>query len=102
AVAQNPVPAINQPLVPDAEPPGGMAFTLTINGTGFRSTSVVNWNGSPRATNFVSESKLTANILASDIATARTVAVTVVSPGPGGGASNVVYFAVGRPTSSVS
>ncbi len=102
ATAQNPVPLINQPLRPDAKPPGGTAFTLTVNGTGFVSTSVVRWNGSPRATNFVSESKLSANILASDIATARTAAVTVVSPGPGGGTSNVVYFAVGRPTSSVS
>jgi len=31
----NPVPLINQPLVPDAVAPGGAGFTLTVNGTGF-------------------------------------------------------------------
>src|SRR6266498_2066712 len=31
----NPVPLINQPLVPDATAPGGPGFTLTVNGTGF-------------------------------------------------------------------
>ena len=55
----NPVPLISQPLVPDAVPPGGAGFTLTVNGTGFVSGSVVNWNGSARATTFVSNSQLT-------------------------------------------
>jgi hypothetical protein len=36
--AQAPVPLINQPLVPDATAPGGAAFTLTVNGTGFVSS----------------------------------------------------------------
>src|SRR5437773_5073634 len=49
----NPVPLINQPLIPDAVAPGGAAFTLTVNGTGFVSGSVVNWNGSARTTTFV-------------------------------------------------
>jgi hypothetical protein len=84
AHAQNPVPFTNQPLVPDATAPGGAGFTLTVNGAGFVAASVVNWNGSPRATTFVSKSQLTAIIRASDIATASTAAVTVVSPGPGG------------------
>ena len=57
--AQAPVPFINLPLIPDATAPGGAQFTLTVNGTGFVSTSVVNWNGSALATQFVSESQLT-------------------------------------------
>jgi hypothetical protein len=48
AEAVNPVPLISQPLVPDAIAPGGRGFTLTVNGTGFVSGSVVNWNGSAR------------------------------------------------------
>jgi hypothetical protein len=102
AAAQNPVPLINQPLVPDAKTPGGAGFTLTVNGTGFVSGSVVHWNGSPRATAFVSESRLTANIQASDIAHASTASVTVVSPGPGGGASNVVFFEITGASSLLS
>jgi hypothetical protein len=102
AVAQpHPVPFINQPLVPDAVESGGAGFTLTVNGTGFVSGSLVNWNGSARATTFVSSSKLTASIAASDIATAKMASVTVVNLGPGGGTSNVAFFEVTPPTSSV-
>src|SRR5205823_6165543 len=103
ATAQtNPVPLMNQPHVPDAIPPGGPRFTLTVNGTGFVSGSVVNSNGSARATTFVSSSQLTATVLASDIATASTASVTVINPSPGGGTSNVVFFPIMLPTSSVS
>jgi len=40
--AQAPVPFISLPLMPDATAPGGAQFTLTVNGTGFVSNSVVN------------------------------------------------------------
>jgi hypothetical protein len=97
----NPVPFVNQPLVPSAVAPGGPSFTLTVNGTGFVPASVVNWNGSPRPTTFVSNSHLTAAIDAADITLARTASVTVVSPSPGGGTSNVVSFQITAPSSSV-
>src|SRR5215472_6096458 len=64
----NPVPLINQPLMPDAIKPGVTGLTLTLNGTGFVPGSVVRWNGSSRATTFVNGSRLTASILMSDIA----------------------------------
>jgi hypothetical protein len=102
AAAQNPVPLTNQPLVPDATAPGGPAFTLTVNGAGFVAGSVVNWNGSPRATTFVSNSQLTATILASDIATGSTAAVTVVNPSPGGGVSNTQFFSIAAVGASIS
>lgn len=50
AQSPNPVPLLNQPLLPAVAAPGGSAFTLTVNGTGFVSASVVTWNGSPRPT----------------------------------------------------
>jgi hypothetical protein len=90
----NPVPLINQPLVPDAVAPGGKAFTLTVNGAGFASTATVNWNGSPLTTKFVGASQLTARVPASDIGQPITAAVTVTNPGPGGGTSNVAFFQV--------
>jgi hypothetical protein len=68
-----------------------------VSGTGFNSGSVINWNGSPRVTTFISASKLTASILPSDIAVAGTPWVTVVNPPPGGGKSNPVFFQVMRP-----
>src|SRR5439155_14204937 len=97
----NPVPLISQPLVPDAVAPGGAGFTLTVNGTGFVSGSVVNWNGSARATTFVSNSQLTVSILVSDIAIASTASVTVVNPSPGGGTSNVEFFPITLASSSI-
>jgi hypothetical protein len=97
----NPVPFVNQPLVPTAVAPGGPSFTLTVNGTGFVSDSVVNWNATPRPTTFVSSSQLTATIDAADIVLAKTVGVTAVSPSPGGGTSNVVFFQITVPSSSV-
>ena len=80
ALAQsNPVPLINQPLVPDSAKPGGSGFNLTINGTGFSASSIVSWNGSTRITQFISESQLTAEIEASDVSTVGTASVTVTN-----------------------
>jgi hypothetical protein len=64
-------------LSPSTAQVSGQSFTLTINGSGFQSGDVVQWNGLSRATTFVSSSQLTAVILASDIATAGTASVTV-------------------------
>jgi hypothetical protein len=102
AAAQNPVPLINAPLYPDAAKPGGAGFTLTVNGTGFVSGAIVYWNGSARATTFLSESQLKAAVLASDITTPGTASVTVVNPGQRGGGSNVAFFEVTRPRSMIA
>jgi hypothetical protein len=103
AVAQsNPVPFINQPLVPVTVKPGHGAFTLTVNGSAFTSTAVINWNGSPRATQFFSSSQLKAMIDAADVAHAGTASVTVTNPAPGGGTSNAVLFPIQVRASSVT
>ena len=98
AAAQNPVPIIYQPLAPAATRPGGPGFTLTVNGTGFVSGAVVDWNGSARETTFVSSSQVTAAITAADIANAGTAVITVSNPAPGGGTSNWEYFQITVPT----
>ena len=101
ASAQNPVPLISQPLVPDAVKPGSAGFTLTVNGTGFVWDSVVKWSGSARATTFVSKSQLKATILFSDVAKPGTASVTVINPSPGGGTSNVAFFDIAIATSAI-
>ena len=93
----SPVPLVYQPLSPAAVAPGGAGFTLTVNGTGFVSGSMVNWNGTARATTFITESKLTASVPQSDLANAGTASVMVVNPAPGGGKSNPVLFEVTNP-----
>ncbi len=89
----NPVPAITS-LNPAAATAGDPAFALTVNGTGFVSSSTVRWNGSARTTTFVSATRLTAAVSAADIATAGAGGIQVVNPAPGGGTSNTVIFTI--------
>jgi hypothetical protein len=77
-----PVPTITG-LNPGIISPGGSAFTLTVNGTNYVSNSVVRWNASNRTTTYVSSTRLTATIPASDIATAGSASVTVFNPTSG-------------------
>ena len=87
----DPPPAITS-LSPSVATAGGAAFTLTVSGANFVSGAKVRWNGTDRATTFVSSTQLQANILAADIATAGTVPVTVLNPD--GGLSNTMTFEV--------
>jgi len=95
-VASNPVPNINS-LSPATATPGGIAFTLTVNGSNFVSsaTTTVQWNGGNRTTTFVSSTRVTAAITAADILSAGTATVTVVNGAPGGGTSNPMTFIIG-------
>jgi hypothetical protein len=77
---------------PSCSPTG---FTLTVNGANFVSNSVVDWNGSARATTFVSSTQLTANVQSSDIASAGTAAITVSN---GGVASAPATFTISTST----
>lgn len=74
-------------------------FTLTVNGSGFTGDSKVRWNGSDRATTFVSAAKLTAAIPAADINlnAAGTANITVVDPAAGGITSNGSTFSITAP-----
>jgi len=83
---QNPIPVLTS-ISPTSASAGGPAFTLTVTGSRFISSSKVRWNGSDRTTTFVSATQLTAAIRASDIASSGTATVTVFNPSPGGGTS---------------
>lgn len=96
------VTVVNPPqittLFPATALVGSAAFTLTVNGNAFAANAVVNFNGNPRVTTFVSATQLTAAILATDIAAVGSPAVTVTNPtNPGGGTSNSVVFNVNNP-----
>ena len=82
-------------LSPSAVVAGTGPFTLTVNGSGFVSSSVVRWNGGDRPTTFVSGTQLKASIPGTDVATAGTAQVAVFSPAPGGGTSAPLAFTIG-------
>jgi hypothetical protein len=89
----NPAPVLTS-LSPSSVTPGGIGFTLTINGSGFIASSVAQWNGVGRETTFVSGAQLTIQVPASDITNAGTANITVFNPAPGGGTSNTLTFTI--------
>ncbi len=101
--ASNPVPSISS-LSPTSAASGNAGFTLTVSGSDFVAGSRVDWNGAALATTYVSASKLTALVPASDITIAGTASVTVVSPAPGGGTSHAETFTINasNPLPSIS
>jgi hypothetical protein len=65
-------------LSPVSASAGGRAFTLTVNGTGFASNSLVNINGQYRAgSKFISSTQLTVPITSADIQTPGAFQVSV-------------------------
>lgn len=89
----NPVPMLTG-LSPNSTAAGSPQFTLNVSGNSFISDSVVQWNGTPRTTTFVSATELSAIITADDIAVESAASVTVVNPAPGGGSSNSLIFSI--------
>ena len=76
--------AVTVPVILNMSPTlitaGSDAFTLTVNGVNFETGAQVRWNGSARATTFISTTQLTANILASDVNGDGSASVTVFNP----------------------
>lgn len=84
---------------PSCSPSG---FTLTVNGANFVNGSVVDWNGSPRATTFVNSTQLTSTIPASDIASAGTASITVSNSGVSSAAASFTISAASLPAAVIA
>ncbi len=91
--SSNPVPAIVA-LNPTSVTAGASAFTLTITGQNFLSSSTLQWNGSDRAATFSSSTQLQVQIASADVASSGSVAVSVTNPTPGGGNSGSAEFEI--------
>ena len=88
-----PIPSCG--LSPASITAGSALFTLHVAGSGFMSTSEVEWNGSPRTATYDSSSgQLSVSILAADVSNPGTALVTVTNPAPGGGESSAVAFQI--------
>ncbi|MEO7717298.1 MAG: IPT/TIG domain-containing protein [Capsulimonas sp.] len=96
-----PVPQITG-LTPDRAIPGMPSIPVTINGAGFDPDSTVLLNGSVQASShYLSATQMQVVIPASLMAQPRTMAIKVVTPAPGGGASNTQYFNVTVPRATI-
>ncbi len=74
---------------------------VTVSGSGFVPVSTVQWNGNDRATTFVSATQLVGTLLPGDI-TGGADSLTVSTPPPGGGTSNIVSVPIDTGSYTVS
>ncbi|MDQ2731780.1 MAG: IPT/TIG domain-containing protein [Armatimonadota bacterium] len=81
-------------LSPTTVVAGAAAFTLTVNGTNFLSTSQAYLGNTPLATTFVSATQLTAIVPATSIAQTRNAVVFVYNGRRNGGSSNTIPFQI--------
>jgi hypothetical protein len=86
-------------LSPSSVVAGGTAFTLTINGRDFTSTSTLKWGAAALKTDYKSATQLTTTVPASLIATAITATISVH---PGLGTSSSALFTVDSSPSAVA
>jgi hypothetical protein len=92
----NPIPEVST-LSPPSVLAGSAGFTLGITGLGFYSGTVVQVNGSVRASTFISTTQLTVPITAADIASAGPVTIRVSNQAPGGGAFSATLQVITPP-----
>ena len=100
-IVPNTAPTITG-LVPNTAVAGSAGFTLTVNGTGFLSSTVITFNGTALVTTLVSATQVTALVPASAVATVGTYAVTATNPTPGGGTSAGATFTVTTPAPTIA
>jgi IPT/TIG domain len=101
APSSNPAPAIAA-ITPSSAMAGSAATSISITGTGFISSSLVQWNGAPIATTYSSPTSVNATLPAINLANGVIATVTVANPSPGGGTSAAVQFAVNNPSPIIS
>jgi trimeric autotransporter adhesin len=91
--ASSPAPVLNS-LSPAFATEGGQAFSITINGSAFVAGSTAFWGTTALSTQYVSASRLTAQVTAAEIASAGVTPITVETPAPGPSISNTLDFEV--------
>ena len=107
-----PKPPINNPAPTPAPAPGlislspssaivgGSGFTLSVDGSNFAASAVVQWNGQPLPTTFVSSQQVTAAVSSSLIASFGGAAVTAQNANSS--ESNMLFFNLNYPTPQIT
>ena len=72
--------------------------TVVVNGSNFLPSSIIQLGTTNRTTTYVSATQLTFQLTIADQATAGRLAVSVVTPTPGGGTSTIAYLVLATPT----
>jgi outer membrane protein assembly factor BamB len=85
-------------LSPSKVPAGNAAFTLTVFGTGFTTSSTVALNGAALSTTYGSATTLSAAVSATQVATIGSALITVVNPANQGGTSSPLTLTIIAPS----
>lgn len=88
-------------LAPSYSVAGGSGFSLVVNGSGFTSSSVVQWNGTSVPTTFGSGSILTASISNSLIVAPGTANISA-KDASSGATSNTLPFGIASPAAATA
>ena len=100
------LPTLTAPTISSISPAfidaGTPAFSLTVTGSGFTSTSEVYWGTSVLTTQYLSATQLTAQVPAASIAFSGVSIVSVQNPDAGGSTSNILQFEVDSAPASTS
>jgi trimeric autotransporter adhesin len=99
--SNNTVPVVTS-LAPSSVTAGAGATNVVINGSGFISSSSVQWGTTVHTSTLLSGTQIQVSLSASDVSSGGTAAVTVTNPAPGGGTSTALTFTVNNPSPTVS
>ena len=97
----NPAPAVAG-VTPNSATTGSADVAITVNGTGFTSSSKARFNGADLATTFGGATQLTATIPAGSLTAAGVANITVFNPTPGGGTSSATAFTVNNQVPAIT
>lgn len=84
-------------VTPNGAEVGSVGPEVVVSGANFVERSIVQLNGSPLATTYVSPTELRATVPTSELASLGTLLISVGTSPPGGGASSEVTFEVRNP-----
>jgi cytoskeletal protein RodZ len=94
-------PAITS-IAPNKAPVGSVGPTIVVTGNDFVARTVVQLDGAPLATTFVSATELRATIPTTSLANVGTLMVSAGTSPPGGGASKELTFSVENPAPTLT
>jgi uncharacterized repeat protein (TIGR01451 family) len=97
----NPSPVVSS-ISPASVVAGAQQQTLDIHGTGFLTTSVLQWNGAALQTTFVSGTEAKAVVPVPNLAAGQVAQISMGNPAPGGGNSANTAFDINSPTPLVT
>jgi len=100
----NPLPFLSTPLVPISVVPGGVGFSLTVDGTQFVPGAQILWNGTALPTNFISSGQLQTTVPAPTVQANGSAIIAVQNPGTANLMSNTLteHITYPRPVPSFS